>query len=271
MQTNFLKDYPKFKTQFLLEFDRKGYGAVYYHTKNEEFQRLINYNFDTITETGSVSDISAFQTKRNINAANIGIGYDKQHSTNEIQHWEYMLQVIEKTKQLLDNRSLTHRLSILEYTKPTPAPIVTKQYKDWDQTSYNWDTNKKETKTKTKKTEQITQEYGQTKQTLINMGWSVYNTWDYTVEKGYNAEVELSLDLPGAEEITIEICYEEKGQGAYHTLTKGESVITIAELKNLLPKTEFEIVIPFMYKTRNNMQILSEYWDNEETDTWYKY
>lgn len=98
---------PSIATSFGIEFDRQGKDdCVFYDCDNPEFTSFIeSYGFKKAI--GSYSDISAIAPMWGIAFVNVSVGYENEHTRHEILHTDWMLETLEKVKQiLLNERSL---------------------------------------------------------------------------------------------------------------------------------------------------------------------
>jgi putative aminopeptidase FrvX len=92
-----------FKCNMLIELDRANEkDAVYYNCDNPEFENYIE-SFGFITDWGTFSDISIIAPVWKIAAVNLSVGYEWEHTPNELLHTDWLDATIDKVEELLGN------------------------------------------------------------------------------------------------------------------------------------------------------------------------
>lgn len=87
----------------LIELDRANENdAVYYRCENEKFEEYIE-SFGFEFAQGTFSDISIIAPVWKIAAVNLSIGYEMEHSPNELIHIDWFESTIEKVESILSN------------------------------------------------------------------------------------------------------------------------------------------------------------------------
>ena len=129
----------------LIQLDRQGHkDAVFYECDNQDFTDLVlSYGFDL--EWGTFTDISIFGPTWEVAAVNLAVGYENEHTHQEIVHTDWLEETIDKVEKMLLDCTAWASYSYI------PAPkiwnphgfhkygkIVPESY--WDK--YWWDSNK---------------------------------------------------------------------------------------------------------------------------------
>lgn len=88
---------------FVIQLDRRGSDdSVFYDLDNPEFEDFIN-DFGFITATGSFSDISYLCPEWKVAGVNFSIGYEHEHTNQEILNVNNMFRTIERVRKILDS------------------------------------------------------------------------------------------------------------------------------------------------------------------------
>lgn len=91
------------KCNALIELDRANRkDAVYYQCNNEDFENYIE-SFGFEFDYGTFSDISVIAPVWKIAAVNLSIGYEMEHTPNELLHIDWFDETIDKVEELLLN------------------------------------------------------------------------------------------------------------------------------------------------------------------------
>ena len=86
---------------FCIELDRRGEkDSVYYDCDNPDFEDYIN-SFGFETAIGSFSDISLVCPSWGCAGVNLSIGYQNEHTPQEILYVDWMINTIDKVEQIL--------------------------------------------------------------------------------------------------------------------------------------------------------------------------
>lgn len=114
--------YPKwpFKTEChaLIELDRANHkDAVYYQCDNKDFEDYIE-SFDFEFDCGTFSDISIIAPTWGIAAVNLSIGYEMEHTPNELLHTDWFDETIDKVENILLNSQNMKHYKYIEKSYP---------------------------------------------------------------------------------------------------------------------------------------------------------
>lgn len=102
----FLNDYVynEFDIKFMIEFDRKGFNdAVFYECQNKKFIDFIVEKMDMKFDYGSFTDICFIMEQWDVAGVNFSCGYYNAHRKDEYIIINDMLNVIEKTYNLIES------------------------------------------------------------------------------------------------------------------------------------------------------------------------
>lgn len=100
-----IKDFPKSPVdlKYMIELDRRGsVDCVFYDCDNPEFEEYVE-SFGFITDWGSFSDISMICPVWGVAGVNLSIGYEHEHSYQEILYISRMLATTKKVITMLES------------------------------------------------------------------------------------------------------------------------------------------------------------------------
>lgn len=90
---------------FCIELDRRGQNdSVYYECDNPDFEEYIN-SFGFETAIGSFSDICFICPEWGVAGVNLSIGYENEHTLQEILRVDWMMNTIDKVEKICYNKS----------------------------------------------------------------------------------------------------------------------------------------------------------------------
>ena len=90
---------------FCIELDRRGQNdSVYYECDNPDFEEHIN-SFSFETAIGSFSDICFICPEWGVAGVNLSIGYENEHTLQEILRVDWMMNTIDKVQKICYNKS----------------------------------------------------------------------------------------------------------------------------------------------------------------------
>ena len=122
---------------FCIELDRRGEkDSVYYDCDNPDFEDFIN-SFGFETAIGSFSDISLVCPTWGCAGVNLSIGYQNEHTPQEILYVDWMMNTIDKVEQILLSK---------DYDKEKFKYIENKSnyWSNFDWSKWGFDTNSKD-------------------------------------------------------------------------------------------------------------------------------
>lgn len=87
---------------FIIELDRRGRDdCVFYDCDNKEFKQYIQ-EFGFKEKIGSFTDICVISDEWDIASVNLSVGYESEHTLQEIINTEYLLETQEKVENILN-------------------------------------------------------------------------------------------------------------------------------------------------------------------------
>lgn len=99
----FIKDIKEPDLKYIIELDRRGSkDCVFYDCGNEEFQEYVK-SFGFEKAYGTYTDIRAISDEWDIASVNLSIGYQNEHTTNEIINFMDVVSTIRKVNMMLDD------------------------------------------------------------------------------------------------------------------------------------------------------------------------
>ena len=135
--SNLTIDYRKLpfkKCKYLIQLDRRGQDdCVFYDCDNEEFNEYVE-SFGFLTAFGSFSDISVIAPTWEVAAVNLSIGYQNEHTTNEILNVKHMEATINKVINMLKDSS---NINTFKYIPSINYYDYMGCYRYWQNYNYN--------------------------------------------------------------------------------------------------------------------------------------
>lgn len=121
---------PPMDLKYIIELDRRGsVDCVFYDCDNPKFEKYIE-NFGFVTAWGSFSDISIICPTWEIAGVNLSIGYEDEHSHQELLYIGHMQSTIKKVISML--KSVNNKTEKFKYIPLEYQRYYTHIYDDYD-------------------------------------------------------------------------------------------------------------------------------------------
>lgn len=113
---------------YMIELDRQGRNeCVFYDRPSRKFKKYIE-SFGFNTKIGSFSDIYLLGPAFKTPSVNLSAGYDDEHTNQEILHTDWLMEIIDKVRQMLDSHVPTFKYPKQSKTRSFFAPTPTSYY-----------------------------------------------------------------------------------------------------------------------------------------------
>lgn len=129
--------------KYIIELDRRGsVDCVFYECDNPDFEEYVE-NFGFITAWGTFSDISVICPAWGIAGVNLSIGYEDEHSYQELLYIGRMLSTIKKVTKML--REIDTEMKPFDYIPIKYSEYLSKMYPEYayaygyEDNDYGWD------------------------------------------------------------------------------------------------------------------------------------